>query len=496
MLKFSGELTFGHRLLTFNIHADIQTLTISATTIKKGFLYAYLYDSEQRLRANLLFEKENKQFILTSRSASLGGIAGALPSGEWQLHLYNLEGENRTPKAMHYSIGIGYSEGIQEQHSSNEKLLAVTTQACLSVKNNNHHIDFNYDDCKNKAAGWYRGDLHAHTQLSDGHNSLASAVKIAEQQALDFFFITEHNICHPALPISEKMLILPAIEVTTDQGHFNVHGPRQSLNMQGVDYSSAALIEQGLNLVAPDEGNISINHPMMKPWHWRYQAILLHKINTLEVCCDPTWSTSPKATEEALMLLTSLWNAGYRIAGVGGSDAHLAPHERNPNANEASIYGDPSTFVFADSLSGNAVLKGMRQGHVYIERRCGLVFNINGGALLPGQDAENNVIEYELAVTDHHTHYYAECIADGEIIARYPLSTEMVAFSVDMQNHAWLRIDIRRGQFNTQNERHNDINNAEFEGLINPIYNSQTATFSNPLVDTWGELIEMINNEK
>ncbi|MCZ8488799.1 hypothetical protein O9992_21345 [Vibrio lentus] len=35
---------------------------------------------------------------------------------------------------------------------------------------------------------WYRGDLHAHTQLSDGHNTLAAAKDIVESQGLDFFF--------------------------------------------------------------------------------------------------------------------------------------------------------------------------------------------------------------------------------------------------------------------------------------------------------------------
>ncbi|TEW55702.1 hypothetical protein E2R68_04815 [Psychromonas sp. RZ22] len=492
MLNFNGELTFGHRVLNFNVRANIKTLTITATTIKKGFLYAYLYDCEQQLRANLLFEKESKKLILTEQSASLGGIPGPLPAGDWQLHLYNLEGENRSPKAMRYSVDIEDSDIIDSQHCSNEKLLATKTQPCINVNSINHHIDFDYDYCVNKEPRWYRGDLHAHTQLSDGHNSLASAVNIAEQQSLDFFFITEHNICHPALPISERTLILPAIEVTTDQGHFNVHGPRQSLNMLEADYSSAALIEQGINLVAIDEGNISINHPMMKPWHWQYPDIPLNKINTLEVCCDPTWSSSPKATEEALALLTHLWNAGYRIAAVGGSDSHLAPHERNPNAIEASIYGDPSTFVYADWLSGNAILSGLRQGHVYIERQCGLVFNINDGALLPGQDAENNVVEYALSVNDSQSHYFAECIADGEIIARYQLSAETILFNVDMKNHGWLRVDIRRGQLNVNNEK----NNAEFEGLINPIYNGQNATFSHPLIGTWGELTEMIKENE
>ena len=257
MLNFTGELVFGHRVLNFNVSANIKTLTLTGTTVKKGFLYAYLYDSEQQLRANLLFQKTDKTLILTPESASLGGIAGNLPAGYWQLHLYNLEGENRTPKAMHYAIdidteierGIELNEQLDTEDSTNTQLLETPTQACLLTNPGSpldHSIHFDYHHSKNNNTAWYRGDLHAHTLLSDGHNTLAAAAQIAEQQALDFFFITEHNICHPALPVTDKTLILPAIEITTDQGHFNVHGPRRMLNMFNAAYSSAAMIEQGL----------------------------------------------------------------------------------------------------------------------------------------------------------------------------------------------------------------------------------------------------------
>jgi len=490
MLNFTGELAFGHRVLSFNITANINTLTLTGTTVKKGFLYAYLYDSKQQLRANLLFQKANKALILTPDSASLGGISGDLPAGEWQLHLYNLEGENRTPKAMHYAIEIDCSDIINPAHNSKDKLLATTTHACLTAESNlslDHTINFDYNHSKNTSPAWYRGDLHAHTQLSDGNNTLAAAAQIAQQQALDFFFLTEHNICHPALPVCERTLMLPAIEVTTDQGHFNVHGPRRTLNMFNATYSSAALIEQGLGLVASGEGNISINHPAMKPWHWHYKNIALEKVNTFEVCCDPTWSTSPKATEDALILLTHIWNSGHRIAAVGGSDSHLEPHERNANATEPSVYGDPSTFVYADTLSGNGILQGLRQGNVYLERQCGLVFQLNSGAVLPGQDVGTNTVDYRLAVTDSSTDYYAECIADGNIIKRIKLTTADTHFKVDMSTYAWLRIDIRRGRLDKLTE-------SEFEGVINPIYNGTQAIFSQPLVGTWGELTELINN--
>ena len=106
---------------------------------------------------------------------------------------------------------------------------------------------------------WYRGDLHAHTQLSDGHNSLAAAKQIVEAQGLDFFFLTEHNICQPRLPLSDQCLFMPALEVTTDLGHFNVHGPQSALDLRHVEHSSQSVMQAGLALASASH-SLSLIH--------------------------------------------------------------------------------------------------------------------------------------------------------------------------------------------------------------------------------------------
>ncbi|MFE8154554.1 hypothetical protein RBA63_22155 [Brenneria goodwinii] len=118
--------------------------------------------------------------------------------------------------------------------------------------------------------------------------------------------------------------------------------------------------------------------------------------------------------------------------------------ERNPNASEPSIYGEPSTFVYAQGLSGNGILRGLRRGNVYIERGCGLDFSINEGTALSGDDVGGGMVDYRLTVADTARRYIAECIVDGECIASYPLGRQSVRFSVDLSRRAWARIDIRR----------------------------------------------------
>ncbi|MEC5319901.1 CehA/McbA family metallohydrolase [Brenneria populi subsp. brevivirga] len=477
MMNFNGELGFGRQSFSFSVPAAAGGIALQGSTGKKGLIYAYLYDPQGRIRANILLEKQEKRLFIGRESASPGGFKGEIVAGEWRLHIYQLFGEMRNPDPLPYRIRIEFDAEPQG--------IGLPTVPSLDTAN---RVVFDYGAVKRRETRWYRGDLHAHSVLSDGHNALDAVVDIVARQRLDFFFLTEHNLCHAELPLMDNALILPGIEITTDLGHFNVHGPERGLDMNGLAYSSEALIARGLALAASGRGNISINHPMMKPWHWLYREMPLNRVNSLEVCCDPTWSTSPQSADDALQVLSAMWNAGWRITAVGGSDSHLTPDERNPNATEPSIYGDPVTFVYAPELSGDAILRGLRQGRVYLERRCRLVFAINDGALLPGDSVGDEVVEYRLAVADTTRPYIAECVIDGECVGRYALGQDPVRFSADLRRRAWARVDIRRAD--------GDGRGREFEALINPVYNRNAAVFDRPAAQTWGELLEMMNRHE
>jgi hypothetical protein len=468
MLRFNGKLSFGYRQLEIEVSPAANSISLQGHTLKKAILYGYLYDPKQKLRGQILLQEHRKQFAICADKASPGSIAGEIEPGTWLLHLYNLEGahgQNSPPIAYH--IEIDFEQIPVESELKTEPVL----------KDGLNCFDFSKKICA--TAKWYRGDLHAHTQLSHGHNTLEQAVALIELQQLDFIFLTEHNIHHTFLPVSEQTLFVPGIEITTGLGHFNVHGPRRTLEMQEADFTGESLIEAGLAL-GGEQGHIAMNHAMMKPWHWQYQRLPLAKIHSLEICCDPTWPTSAKATEKVLMAMTALWNRGRRIYGVGGSDCHLQPDERNPKATEPSIYGDPATCVYChDGLSGEALLQSLRKGHVYIERRCNLQFCINRGEQYPGNDVGAQTLIYTISVGDRQQQYDAEFVADGEIIAKIPLSNQAINYQVDMSRYRWLRVDIRR-------------KNGDFEGLINPVFNGEHPCFASPLIHTWGQLMAVI----
>ncbi|CAH7487855.1 conserved hypothetical protein [Vibrio chagasii] len=489
MTQFQGELPFGRVSIPFDVPAGSMSVVITGTTVKKGFLYAAAYDANQAFRGKVLFEKAHKSLTIQPENSGLGAIDGVIPPGEWFLELYNLEGEFRTERAMQYQVDVLCSDELVNSDAELELTPTVTSD---------HDIEFDYSHMLTSDSRWYRGDLHAHTQLSDGHNTLAAAKGIVESQGLDFIFFTEHNICQPTLPVSNQCLFLPALEVTTDLGHFNVHGPVKSLDLRYVEHSSQATMEAGLNLAKSGHSSLGINHPMMKPWHWHYDQVDLGQVSTFEVCCDPTWSTSPKATEEALLVLNEMWNCGQRITAIGGSDSHLEPHERNPKADEPSIYGDPSTFVYSHGLSGEGILAGLRNGQVYLERRCGLKFDINLGDVLPGNDSQGQPLTYRIAVSDSENPYYAECVVDGEIVDRIALSDELQSIHID-EGYRWCRVDIRRGDlpFSTgSNSTQSSSNEHEFEGCINAVFDGKQPEFNQPLVRTWGELMERMSRDE
>jgi hypothetical protein len=467
MLSFSGQLSCGYRQHEIEVPPAAKSVSLQGNTPKEGRLYGYLYDPKRQLRGQILLQKHPKQVSISADKASPGCIAGEIEPGTWLLRLYNLEGahrQNSPQKAYHIEIDF-------EQIPVESKLKMDQV-----LKDELNCFDFSKKICA--TAKWYRGDLHAHTQLSHGHNTLEQAVALIERQQLDFIFLTEHNIHHTFLPVSEQTLFVPGIEITTGLGHFNVHGPKRILEMQEANFTGKSLIESGLAL--GEQGHIAMNHAMMKPWHWQYQQMPLAKIHSLEICCDPTWPTSARATEKALTAMTALWNRGQRIYGVGGSDCHLRPDERNPKATEPSIYGDPATCVYCkDGLSGQALLKSLRQGHVYMERRCHLQFCINQGEQYPGYDVGGQTLTYMISVGDQQQQYHAEFVADGEIIAKIPLSNQAISYQVDMSRYHWLRVDIRR-------------KNGDFEGLINPVFNGKHPCFTSPSIHTWGQLMAVM----
>lgn len=187
MTLFTGEVTFGRQRMLFDVPVDTDLVRITGTTVTKGFLYAAVYDAKHAFRGKVLFEKSHKSLLIQSQNSGFGAIDGEISAGEWYLELYNLEGEFRGERGMQYQVAVQcfsqeqniYVDEVQD-YAEHLQLTSVVTPA--------HGIEFDYSNLLCTESRWYRGDLHAHSQLSDGHNSLQAANNIVEAQDLDFSF--------------------------------------------------------------------------------------------------------------------------------------------------------------------------------------------------------------------------------------------------------------------------------------------------------------------
>ncbi len=86
---------------------------------------------------------------------------------------------------------------------------------------------------------------------------------------------------------------------------------------------------------------------------------MVHVIICLEIWNGPSWPDYRQANPEAVDLGTDWLNAGYRITAIDGSDYHHpvpAPEPPKP----PDRLGLPSTYVYAEHLSGGAILAGLR----------------------------------------------------------------------------------------------------------------------------------------
>lgn len=271
--------------------------------------------------------------------------------------------------------------------------------------------------------GWVRGELHCHTLFSDGDSWPEEIVYAAAELGLDFIAITDHNSAQQLLPPDDPdsvlPLLVPGIEVTTYNGHWNVWGvrgdPRAPIWFDFRDPSDAVMRAEMARAAALG-GLISVNHP--KPWgpEWTYGDV--GGAVAIEVWNGP-W-------ERLNVIALAAWDerllAGERPVAVGGSDTHIirTEEETAPGLRPPKL-GEPTIWVPIEGpLTVESLLAGLRAGR-------GFLSVSPAGPQLYLERAANG--DLAIRVVDAHAVAAAvgcvdptlELIADAEVIARLPL---------------------------------------------------------------------------
>lgn len=352
---------------------------------------------------------DRRTFSIERDRATPGYVAGPLPAGAWSIIL----GLYEVPPS-----GVRWTVTIELEFAPSAAGVTHSAEGPAASREGSF---------RGRTSGWYRGDLHSHSEHSDGSNTVLEIARHAEHLGLDFLAITDHNTTthHAVMARTDTpVLLIPGEEVTTYKGHANVWGLREWVDFR---VTSDAEMHRLLRWVEARQRPFSMNHPkpMGPPWELADPGFAIR-----EVWQAPwrwyNWH-SVRDWDGALA-------AGKRIIPVGGSDAHFVPPAA---ARHPHTIGEPTTWLYCEGgLSEASALDAITSGRTAIsDGPDGPLLHIR-----PSSDGECCSVGFERA---------AGCdlvlIADGE--PRHRVTLEAAAGTLDVPKDVrfdrYLRAELR-----------------------------------------------------
>lgn len=317
---------------------------------------------------------------------------------------------------------------------------------------------------------WYRGDFHTHTGHSDafgchdtnGQGSpcqVYQVVEAAHRNNLDFVSIADHNtvshhqdmmVIQPSFP---DLLLMRGQEITTFYGHANVFGTSIPIDFRiGYEDRNVHHIQQQSDTLG---SLFSINHPGRETGArctgcgWSAESTNYELVDAIEIVNG----TNVENDIAGIPFWHNLLNQGYQITAIGGSDDHGGGFG-------SAQPGTPTTMVWADGLSEQSILKGVKSGKVYLKTERAtdpdITFYAESedkkwemGSTIPLSENSASSITFKL-LTEPQDGLSAEWILNGEIVESQKTSreteSEQLTFIYKMDNpkEGWLRLNLRK----------------------------------------------------
>jgi hypothetical protein len=349
----------------------------------------------------------------------------------------------------------------------------------------------------NSQAGWYRGDFHVHSNFSDGIFPPAALVETAKSEGMDFFVLTDHNTINGLRELVPDLdiLCIPGIEVTLSIGHFTVldirgwHDWMEDICVFPYDDDLAWGIDRPpikeIFVRAARQGLINcIVHPLKKSWGWHDNQTDLNYVHCIEVCNCPGEPENDLGTPRAIRLWTELLNNGYRTTALGGSDYHRpVPSPVYTGTHTSEAIGLPTTYVYAEELSSNAILSAVMRRRVYVSLGPKVSFQaeVNGKVYDIGQDVgpSTGEILFTSIVSECPEEAYAQIVRNGEVAADGTIidgeTTVVYSDTITPSQSNWYRLDVY------------DSSGAML-AITNPIFVGRR---NHPQIQTYGEALKL-----
>ncbi len=236
-----------------------------------------------------------------------------------------------------------------------------------------YNIDFEY-----KKEVLLFGDLHIHSNASDGKFNAYELGLMAKEKGLDFIGLANHNNFaeNLHLPHIDDLTFIPAVEWTHYNGHMNFFGvkaPFENSFIANTKEEMQKIISHAKGLGAI----ISVNHPKCSfcPYKWEDE----NAFDMMEIWNGPMRPTNERAVE----WWTSLLRKGRKIPIVGGSDYH--------KPKQFAKLGNPVTAVYSESRGADDILNAIKSGNSFVtEKVDGIRLNLKYGDTVIGGTADFN----------------------------------------------------------------------------------------------------------
>lgn len=353
----TGEDHESYREVPFTVPGGVKRLTITVEYERdnKTVVDLGLFDP-QRFRG---WSGGNKaSFTISESDATPSYLPGPLPQGEWKLILGIPNVRPDTVARYEVQVVLESDASAFTQDFADRPLL--------------------------DQAGWYRGDLHAHSSHSDGSCTSQSGARVpcpayrsleaAAAQELDFFALTEHNATshyqtlRELQPLFDRMALISGREITTFYGHANIFGTTDFIDFR----ASTAEQSQGILREAKRAGGlVSINHPGLPSgevcmgcgWTGAIDGSLVDAVEIVNGSVLDSANGVLRSSLSGIPFWEELLDAGHRVTGIAGSDNH------NPETkgDKGVAVGSIKTVIFAHELSQSALLAGIKSGRVFID---------------------------------------------------------------------------------------------------------------------------------
>ncbi|MGW0229181.1 CehA/McbA family metallohydrolase [Actinopolymorpha singaporensis] len=340
-------------------------------------------------------------FVISASDATPGYLPGPIQPGTWHVALgpYTV-----APQGLAYRVEVTLRPGEPgEPFVPNPAPLRAT----------------------GRGPAWYRGDLHTHTVHSDGVREPAELVAAARSAGLDFVVSTEHNTTSAhgvwGHHVPEDLLVVNGEEVTTRNGHLVVAGLPAGT---WIDWRFRA-VDGVLHRVAEalhGFGGLAIAAHPFCPYvgcAWKFGFAEVDAVEVWNGPWTPDDEVSLRQWDAALVAGGAGLDGGRWLPAVGSSDTHA----------HGDTVGLGQTVVWAEDLSRDAILAGVRAGRSYVAESAAVevTFQATGAGRTAGIGERLPVgsdVPVELAVTVRGVESgFVRFVCDEGTLAQLPLPT-------------------------------------------------------------------------